>query len=51
MGIVDYATVARRYAELLTEMGADIILGETVIDVQQQGKEIEVIGTNRAWRG
>ena len=50
-GIVDYATVARRYAGLLTEMGADIILGEAVIDVQQHGKEIEVIGTNRTWTG
>jgi|TARA_B100001964_G_scaffold200040_1_gene226709 L-2-hydroxyglutarate oxidase len=50
-GIVDYGAVARRYAELLIEMGADIVLGETVIDIQRQGDQVGVIGDSRTWIG
>lgn len=48
-GIVDYSAIARKYAQLLIELGAEIILGETVIDIQQQSKQVEVIGDSRTW--
>jgi len=50
-GIVDYGAVARKYAELLAELGANIVLGETVIDIQRQGDQVEVIGGSRTWVG
>jgi (S)-2-hydroxyglutarate dehydrogenase len=50
-GIVDYGAVARRYAELLIEMGADIVLGETVVDIQRQDEQVEVIGDSHTWIG
>ena len=50
-GIVDYGAVARKYAELLTELGADIVLGETVVDIKRKGKQFEVIGDSRTWAG
>ena len=50
-GIVDYAAVARKYAEKLTEMGAQIILAERVVDIQRQGNQVEVIGASRTWVG
>ncbi len=50
-GIVDYGVVARKYADLLTEMGADIVLGERVVDIKRQGKQVEVIGDSRTWTG
>lgn len=50
-GIVDYGAVARKYAELLTNLGANIVLGETVIDIKRQGKQVEVLGTSRTWTG
>lgn len=48
-GIVDYSAVARKYAEKLTEMGAEIVLGEVVVDIKRSDKQIEVIGTSRTW--
>jgi len=48
-GIVDYSTIALKYAELLTEMGAEIILGESVVDIRKQGKKVEVIGKSQSW--
>lgn len=50
-GIVDYAAVARKYAEKLIEMGAQIVLGEQVVDIQRQGNQVEVIGTSGTWMG
>ncbi len=50
-GIVDYSAVAIKYADLLTEMGADIVLGETVVDIRRQGKQVEVMGDSRTWAG
>ena len=50
-GIVDYAVVARKYAELLTKLGADIVLGETIVDIKQKGTQLEVIGNSRSWTG
>jgi L-2-hydroxyglutarate oxidase len=49
--IVDYGMVARKYAELLTKLGADIILGETIVDINQKGNQLEVIGNSRTWAG
>jgi len=46
-GIVDYAVVARKYAEKLTEMGAEIVLGERVVDIQRRDGKVEVIGESR----
>jgi L-2-hydroxyglutarate oxidase len=45
-GIVDYSVVARKYAEKLTEMGAEIVLGEEVVDVRRRDNPIKVIGNN-----
>jgi L-2-hydroxyglutarate oxidase len=43
-GIVDYVAVARKYAEKLTEMGAEIVLGERILDIRRHGNQTEVIG-------
>lgn len=43
-GIVDYVAVARKYAEKLTEMGAEIVLGERILDIRPHGNQTEVIG-------
>jgi len=48
-GIVDYSAVALRYAEKLTEMGAEIILGERITDIRRQGSKVEVIGQSKSW--
>lgn len=48
-GIVNYAAVARRYAEKLTEMGAEIILGERIVGVRRCDNQIEVMGESRTW--
>ena len=50
-GIVDYGAVARKYADLLSEMGVDIVLAEMVVDIKRQGKQVEVIGDSRTWTG
>lgn len=50
-GIVDYGAVARKYLELLMEMGVAIVLGETVVDIKRQCKQVEVIGGSRTWTG
>ena len=50
-GIVDYGAVAKKYVELLTELGADIVLGETVVDIKRHGKNVEIVGTTFTWIG
>ena len=50
-GIVDYAAVSRKYAEKLTEMGAEIVLGERIIDIRHRNNQVEVIGKNQGWTG
>ncbi len=50
-GIVDYGVVAKKYAELLTKLGADIVLGETIVDIKKKGNQLEVIGNSRTWIG
>ena len=39
-GIVDFSLVASKYADLLINMGAEIILGESVIDIKNQNNRI-----------
>ena len=46
-GIVDYAAISQKYAEKLSAMGAELILGEKVIDIRQQGTQVEVVGVSR----
>jgi len=48
-GIVDYVAVAKKYAEKLTGMGAEIVLGERVVDIRRQGSQVEVIGQSQSW--
>lgn len=48
-GIVDYTVVAKKYAEKLTGMGAEIILGEAVLDIRRNDTQVEVIGAEHTW--
>jgi L-2-hydroxyglutarate oxidase len=48
-GIVDYSKVARKYAELLTKLGVNIVLGETIVDIKRQGEQVEVLGVTSTW--
>lgn len=48
-GIVDYAAVARKYAEKLTGMGAEIVLGERILDIRRRGNQVDVIGESRTF--
>lgn len=48
-GIVDYGAVARKYAEKLTGMGAEIILGERIVDIRRHDHQIEMIGESRTY--
>lgn len=41
-GIVDYKVVAEKYAELVLKYGGEIILGEKVVNVIQDGKQVSV---------
>jgi len=50
-GIVDYTVVAKKYAEKIIRMGGDIVYGERVIDVIDQGNQVEVVGELRSWTG
>lgn len=50
-GIVNYVEVANKYAELLTSMGAEIVCGETVVDIVRHGDQVEVIGNKNTWTG
>ncbi|MBL4818719.1 MAG: L-2-hydroxyglutarate oxidase [Deltaproteobacteria bacterium] len=48
-GIVDYGVVARKYSEKIQELGAQVKLGEEVIDIRSQSGKVEVIGRNQSW--
>ena len=50
-GIVNYVEVANKFAELLTSMGAEIVCGETVVDIVRHGDQVEVIGNKNTWTG
>ena len=49
-GIVDYTAVAKKYAEKLLALGGEIVLDEQVINLQQKGNQVEVIGRSRSWQ-
>jgi L-2-hydroxyglutarate oxidase len=42
-GIVDYTKVAAKYGELLQQTGAEIFLGQQVIDIQRNGDKTVVL--------
>lgn len=42
-GIVDYTVVALKYADKIKELGGEIILGEQVIDIQNNGSQSVVV--------
>ena len=46
-GIVDYAVVAKKYAEKIAGMGAEIVLGERILDVRRRGHQVEVMSESR----
>ncbi len=48
-GIVDYKSVAFKYAEKLMEMGAEIFFGENIMDIRRRSNRIEVIGESQTW--
>lgn len=48
-GIVDYQAVANKYMELLSDMGAEIVFGETIVDIVRRGNLVDVIGNSRSW--
>jgi L-2-hydroxyglutarate oxidase len=50
-GIVDYSIVAKKYAELLIEMGGEIILSEKVIDLKKKNQKVDVIGESKTLTG
>ncbi len=50
-GIVDFSVVAKKYAELLTNMGVEIIFGERVINLKNQNNKVEVITDSSSWVG
>ena len=49
-GIVDYGMVARRYAELLREHGADILTGQRVVALHRQPDEVLVASEHAEFR-
>jgi len=50
-GIVDYSLVAKKYAELLINMGVEIICNEKVIDIRNQNNKVELISGSSTWIG
>jgi L-2-hydroxyglutarate oxidase len=50
-GIVDYAKVAAKYAEVIGKQGGTIRLGEKVQDIRTSTNQVEVITTSGAYTG
>ncbi len=48
-GIVDYRTVALKYAEILATRGAEIVLGERILNIRHNDKHVEVIGESKTY--
>lgn len=48
-GIVDYKNVARKYGELIQQSGAELHLGEHVIDIQSNADKTVVITQNTSY--
>ncbi len=49
-GIVDYTVVAKKYAEKLLALGGEIVFDEEVVNLRQNGNQVEVIGHSRTWQ-
>jgi (S)-2-hydroxyglutarate dehydrogenase len=49
-GIVDYKLVAEKYGEVLRHLGAEIILGEKVVDIKTIEQEVTVITTKQTYQ-
>ncbi|MBV5302741.1 MAG: L-2-hydroxyglutarate oxidase [Chlorobium sp.] len=50
-GIVDYTAVAKKYAEKVSELGGEIVLGEPVLDIKYKDNQVEIIGKSRTYTG
>ncbi len=50
-GIVDYKLVAEKYGSLLRAKGAEIKLGERVIEIQKNGDHMVVVTQKQSYRG
>lgn len=48
-GIVDYKSVALKYAEKLLQMCAEIIYSEIVVDIIKSNNKVEVISDSQIW--
>ncbi|OGT12471.1 MAG: hydroxyglutarate oxidase [Gallionellales bacterium RIFCSPHIGHO2_02_FULL_57_16] len=48
-GIVNFAAVARKYAEKLEGMGAEIILDERVMNIRCRNNQVELIGESHTY--
>jgi (S)-2-hydroxyglutarate dehydrogenase len=48
-GIVDYKVVAEKYGEVLRQQGAEIKLGEKVIDIKTTNQEVTVITSTQSY--
>jgi (S)-2-hydroxyglutarate dehydrogenase len=48
-GIVDYKVVAEKYGEVLRQKGAEIKLGEKVIDIKTTSQEVTVITSTQSY--
>jgi (S)-2-hydroxyglutarate dehydrogenase len=48
-GIVDYKVVAEKYGEVLRQQGAEIKLGEKVIDIKTNSQEVTVITSTQSY--
>jgi L-2-hydroxyglutarate oxidase len=48
-GIVDYRLVAEKYADLLQRKGAELILGERVLDIKREANQMVVITQKKSY--
>jgi L-2-hydroxyglutarate oxidase len=48
-GIVDYKVVAEKYGEVLRKLGADIQLGEKVIEIKSGNQEVTVVTSSQSY--
>ena len=48
-GIIDYAQVAKKYAEKIINLGASIELSQKVVDILPKRNQVEIVSENRTW--
>jgi L-2-hydroxyglutarate oxidase len=48
-GIIDYFSVAKKYAELIIDFGGEIILNEEIIGIEDSFSEVRVESKTRNW--